>query len=335
MIAVLLAALLVALSFGSGCGGAEPVPGIEEPSGITRSGDRLLIVGDDRPGVWYSFPVDDDAAGRIPLPPEELEVHDSAVGIYAMDLEAIDVLADGRVVILSEYLRSLVDAEGIVAVYPDHLAELGGRGIEGIAVRDLGGGRSRVAVLWEGGYPGASSMPRGLRHAAGTAMRPVILVHDLEPGQTGLLIDGDEVVADIELRLPEPPGEEPFAQRFRAPDVVWHEVDGEPVFVVLISSGWGEKPEAGSEAECPKRDANGRPLRYCWRWLQRFALDGEPIGEPYDLEPVFPAELAHENWEGMDWFVRGESLVFVYDEKLDKQPVTPQEAFVMPLPKGW
>ncbi len=37
----------------------------------------------------------------------------------------------------------------------------------------------------------------------------------------------------------------------------------------------------------------------------------------------------------MGWFEEGKSLVFVYDEKLEQKRVDPQQALVIPLPKGW
>jgi hypothetical protein len=48
-----------------------------------------------------------------------------------VDLEAVDILADGRVVALSERLHALVSDGGLVAEYPDFLGEVGGIGLEG------------------------------------------------------------------------------------------------------------------------------------------------------------------------------------------------------------
>ena len=47
------------------------------------------------------------------------------------------------------------------------------------------------------------------------------------------------------------------------------------------------------------------------------------------------AEAALLCWEGMGWFVPGESLVLVYDERLARRRIDPQEALVVPLPEGW
>jgi hypothetical protein len=340
-------AALAALSASSAsAGGSHPITGIPEASGVARVEDRLLIAGDHEPGTYYSLPLSDDAlenartAGRIHLNPDRLKRHVLAAGPYAIDLEAIDVLADDRIVVVSERLSALLDDDGIVANYGGQIAELGGRGLEGVSVRRLPDGGSRVAVLWEGGYPDTVRVPPALREiVCARSLLPLIVVHDIAPGASNVMLEGSEDVKATALRVPRPPGEEPYAQRFRAPDLVWHElhqVDDEPVwgFIVLLSSGYSAKPKPGTKEECPK-SAKGKPLRWCYKWLQRFTLGGEPYGEPHDLEGDFPEPLRHVNWEGMSWFERGASLVFVYDESLDDKALDPQEAFVMRLPEGW
>jgi hypothetical protein len=319
--------------------------GIPEASGVVRIHDRLFIVGDHEPGTYYSMPLDhaalENAGGgsRIPLDPRQLKRHSVAAGPYAMDLEAIDVLADGRIVVVSERLSALLDEDGIVANYGDRISELGGRGLEGLSVRRLPEGGSRIAVLWEGGYPDTVRVPAPLReNVCSKALLPSIFVHDIEADASNVVLDGSAGATTIALRVPRPPGEEPYAQRFRTPDLVWHEwrIHDESVwgFIVLLSSGYSAKPAAGTREECPK-SSNGKPLRWCYKWLQRFTLDGEPYGEPHDLEGDIPEPLRRVNWEGMSWFERGKSLVFVYDEGLDEKALDPQEAFVMPLPEGW
>ena len=327
----------------AGCavaGGRHPeIAGIEEASGITRAGDRLLVVSDHEPGVYYSCPLAGATPPRLPIDPTRLARHRISGSAEASDLESIGVLADGRIVLISEDLVALVDADGMVARYDERWAELGGRGVEGLAVRSLPDGSSRVAIGWEGGYPEARFLPRNLRERLrGRAWRPRVLVHDLAPGQRDLTVGPDETITDVELLVPEPPGEEPAAQRFRLPDLVWHRwpVDGEEQwgFIALLSSGWAEEPPGGSEAECPKQDGD-RPARYCYRILQRFTRDGRPHGEAFDLEPLFPEATRFANWEGLGWFVPGESLVLIYDEKLARRRLDPQEALVVPLPAGW
>ena len=92
--------------------GGEPAKGIEEPSGVMRFGDELLIVGDHEPGTYYRLRLTDPAATRIRIEPDRLRRFTLAAGPYARDLESINVLADGRIVILSERLFSLLDGLG-------------------------------------------------------------------------------------------------------------------------------------------------------------------------------------------------------------------------------
>lgn len=319
-----------------------PILGIEEASGVTRAGDRLLIVGDHEPGVYYSYPASSaavDEPTRLPLDPGRIQRHRLSAGPYALDLEAVGVLADGRPVILSERLSALFDADGFVAVYGRSLAEFGGRGFEGVAVRPLADGSSRVALLWEGGYPEPTGLPRQVRdHVRDLPLAPRVVVHDLAAGARNVQVGGASILSDVELQVPRPVGAEPQAQRFRAPDFVWHQwpVDGAPQwgFLALISSGWGSPPVPGSEAECTKVE-NGKTLRWCYKWLQRFTVDGKAWGEPFDLDQVLPEELRSVNWEGMGWFEEGRTLVLVYDEKIARRRVSPQEAFLLPLPAGW
>jgi len=320
--------------------GSRPaIRGIEEPSGVIRDDDALLIVGDGDPGVYYRLPLrpgEGAGGGLIPLEPARLTRHPVAPGGRAGDLESIARLADGRIVVLSEDEQALLDADGIVAVYEDAWREIRGRGCEGLAVRELPGGVSRVAMLWEGGYPDSRGLPAGQGPAA---MAARVTIHDLAPGQTGAHVrPGGPGVTIVELETPRPPGREPRAQRFRGPDLVWHRLvpgdDASWGFIVLLSSAWAREPEPGSPEECPPAE-DGTPRRYCYKWLQRFSLDGRPFGDPFDLEPVFPAALRSSNWEGLAWFVPGESLVLVYDESIAERVVDPQQALVLPLPEGW
>jgi len=341
---ILLGAALLA-SASAAIPAEPPIVGVEEASGVARDGSDLLLVGDDEPGVYYRYALRDAGArgapppGRLSLDPARLTRHHLAGGVYTADLESIGVLADGRVAVLSEALGALVDEEGPLAVYPRSLTELGGRGLEGLAVRPLKDGGSRIAVLWEGGYPEDDELPAAVRDVLhGRAMRPRVFVHDLPPGARGLVLRDADAVRDAELRVPLPAGDEPGAQRFRAPDLVWHEweMDGRRQwgFVVLMSSGWAERPAPGSPEECPPGD-DGAPPRWCYRRLQRFTTDGEPWGDPFDLDTVLPPPTRTLNWEGLAWFEPGRTLVVIYDEPLARRRVDPPEAFVFPLPAGW
>jgi hypothetical protein len=334
-----------------GCGAGEratpvraasqaPILGIEEPSGVARHGERLFIVGDEEPGTYYTYPVDGTETGRIPLRPDRLERHEIAAGPYALDLEAIDILADGRTAIVSERLGAILDEKGFVSTYRGSLSEFGGRGLEGLAVLELPGGSSRVAVLWEGGYPDDERLPEGVKDVVSKrSIRPHVVIHDVPSGAGQIDIRKKNVWTEFELEVPLPVGREPEAQRFRAPDLVWHEWrigDQETQgLIVLLSSGYSVKPEEGSVEECRKIRDSGKPRKFCYKVLQRYTLHGKPWGDPYDLELALPEVTSEANWEGMGWFEPGKSLVFVYDEKLAERIVDPQEAFVLPLPEGW
>lgn len=321
------------------------VSGIQEPSGVLRSGSRLYLVGDDDHGSYFEFPLTPEEAQlstgtrRIPLDPKRLKRYLIASDECANDLEGIAVLADGRVAVLSEERRALFDQNGIVAFYGRVLAEFGTRGVEGVAVQRGPKDSSRVAVLWEGGYPEEEEMPVPLRSkCSGTSIPPFILVHDLAAGETRKRVLEGDASRIVILDVPSTPGVEPAAQRFRAPDLVWHswkeagrDVQG---FIVLISSGSAAAALPGSPEECPK-SSNGVPLRYCYKWLQRFRMDGSRAGEPYELDQVFPQELRTANWEGMGWFEEGKRLVLTYERSFDDGSPDLQEAFVLPLPQGW
>jgi hypothetical protein len=163
-----------------------PPEGIRGASGVARLGDDLLIVSDDRPGIYFRVHIPNQTESILPIPRESADSNEllrgcsSSLGVAA-DLESIDLLADGRIVALSERLRSILDDHGIVAQYDDPFSELAERGLEGLAVRPIGHRGSRVAVLWEGGYLDESELPGQLRDLAGRALNPIVLVHDLDP----------------------------------------------------------------------------------------------------------------------------------------------------------
>ncbi len=352
-VVILLCSLLVA-----GCAGERPIIGIQEASGIARSHDELLIVGDEEAGVFYRFPIpndlpdsttdsDSEADGprgfRIPLHPENLKRVTWNQGAVAIDQESIGVLADGRVAILSERLRALWGEDGVIAEYPGALAETGGRGLEGLAIRRDARGGSQVAVLWEGGYPSFGGLPPALRDAAGrSAMNPIIVTHRIESGERGIVVGEGPDERRIELQVPHPAsGDEPAAQRFRAPDFVWYRFPDTPGdewgFLVLLSSSYSIAPSPGSIEECLERDAStGEPLRYCFKWLQRFDTEGRPWGEPLDLSNVLPEDIGDVNWEGIDWYYgkhggRQRALVLTYEQSQSEL----SEAYVLILPAGW
>jgi len=307
-----LLALLACCLFVNSAPAAENFA-IAEASGVVRSGDELLIVDDGQRGAYFRVPLRGRKGPVIPFDLSAVESVQLPYGNLVADMESIEVLGDGRVIVLSERLRALFGPDGVVASYDAPLAEFGKRGLEGLAVRAMPDGSSRVAVLWEGGYPDYQHVPAQLRRKVGReAMRPIVLIHTLDPGDADILVRSPNF---IELHVPRPKGRAPRAQRFRAPDLVWRrEADGAWGFIVLMSS-FNSKGDR----------------KYEYHWLQRFSRGGKPIGAPLDIDLIVPPEWKATNWEGLAWFEENESLVLVNES----HPKPVGVAFVVQLPNDW
>jgi hypothetical protein len=274
------------------------------------------VVDDSQQGLYFKVSMPSSPRGLIDLnarKPERMRVKQAGL---AVDLEAITLLADGRVAMLSERLRSLVTEDGIVAEYDSTFAEIAKRGLEGVASRPLNNQASRVAVVWEGGYPDLLSLPEMMKgRAGGRALRPVVLIHDIpKNGKVGRV--QRSTVPSFQLDVPQPAGQEPRAQRFRAPDLVWTRLEpkGEWGVMVLLSGQNGAPP-----------------IRYSYHWLQRFDLQGKRVGAPLDLRPMLPEHVRESNWEGLCWWEEGQTLMMVNeaDEKVGAH------AFLIDLPTEW
>ena len=267
-------------------------------SGVARVDDRLLLVDDETSGAYFTVDVSEGSTKFRLLDPLEREAFAVKDGI--VDAEAIDVLADGRIVVLSERMRALLDEDGVVAEYPAAFSEFGNRGLEGLSVLPLAKGRSRVAVLWEGGYPAVGRLIGGLAEVASNrSFEPIVVVHEIDPHERGLVPALEEELDVTVLEVPIPPSDERPEQRFRAPDLVWDIYTGGdiPGFIVLLSS----------------ENSSGLP-EYGHHWLQRFNRSGQPLGPPLDLDAVMPEDLAVLNWEGLDWFDEPYRLVLVCED---------------------
>jgi hypothetical protein len=303
-----LCLLLIALVTLSGC----RENALRGASGVCRSGGNLLVAGDKDGSGFFQVGIPATTGALLPLITPVSWMHIPHPE-FAQDLEGIDILADGRVVVLSEKNHCLIGVEGLVVQYDETLAEIAGRGLEGVAVRPGDDGGSLVAVVWEGGYPrpdkGASNTPDTF------AMLPFVVMHPLEPG-AGNVVPDLEDHPPIPLHVPMPEGDEPEAQRFRAPDLVWHRFpDSTWGFIVLLSS----------------EDLVDEPA-YHHRWLQRFNLEGDCVGEPLNIETGLPENMLGLNWEGLDWFEEDTRLILVHD---DPDPVATPEALLITLPEGW
>jgi len=294
---------------------AQPNP-IHEASGVARSGDHLLVVDDSEIGAYFRVPIPKTGERLIELnraQPERVRLPRAAL---AVDLESIGILADKRIALLSERLRSLVTREGIVVEYDSQLSEVAKRGLEGLAIRPLETGDSMVAVLWEGGYPEPPAIPKLIRRpGAAAASLPIVVVHPVpKNARVGRLRWGSGMTV-IELQVPTPEGAEPHAQRFRAPDLAWYKLPEQRwgLLVLLSSQNGVSNPE------------------FRHRWLMRFDDSGRPIGEPLDLAPYLPEELRLANWEGLDWYEAGKSVVMVHEAEGRIEP----HAFILDLPESW
>jgi hypothetical protein len=294
--------------------GLDPV--LVGASGIVRQGNSLLIAGDKVPGVYFQYDLQQDEKGPlIPFQPQFLHCKIIPQADLSLDLEGINILADGRIVVLSEALYSLINEKGIVAQYPESFTEFGGLGLEGVAARPNPDQSSAVAVVWEGGYPEPEKIPVQIKESVRKlAFNPLILLNKIPKNETLQHLRNKDLTI-VELQVARPEGTEPEAQRFRAPDLVWYKLsENEWGFIVLLSSL--------NRAE---------PAEYKYLWLQRFDMQGKPVGDPFDLKKVLPDELKPLNWEGLGWFEPGKSLVMTYDNLGEESP----EAYVIDLPKGW
>ncbi len=320
----LTAALLagaVACSGSRGVPAPEPSPAapIREASGVAMEDGWICVVDDSVPNAYFRIRMPPGAGPLLDLNSLHPEAVRLPLGIW-VDLESIGRLADGRMVVLSERLRGLADDKGLVVEYDYPLTEYGRRGLEGLAVRALPDGSSRVAVLWEGGYPDLGSLnPQLERQTGGRPLSPIVFIHDIAPGARPGRVRWNEGVGHAFLQVPILEGKEPEVQRFRAPDLVWYrfpEGTGEEQwgFLVLISS-----------------QNRVKPPEYLHHWLQRFRVDGTPVGEPLHLADFVPPELARANWEGLCWYREGKQLLLVHEA----HGKTKAHAFRLALPQGW
>jgi hypothetical protein len=317
---IVLAAALFVLVISGQCLGNGVV--LEEASGITRlDDDHLLIVSDEDSKGYYRLKLSGHKEMEILIDPSRLDRVQLPLPQLPLDLESIGVLADERVVVLSERLHALIGEEGVIVDYDSPLTEIGNRGLEGLAIRHLEDKSSYVAVLWEGGYPVREDMPLRLPKCIGRhATRPVIFIHLLGANERLGWLKKDQGCGIVDLEVPQPSGQEPDAQRFRAPDLVWHKLgEKEWGFIVLLSSQ--NSPESGKP-------------EYLYKWLQQFTIGGKPVGEPLDIDSRAPEELKGANWEGLGWFEQGKSLMLINDVSRDDH-CRRTSVITVELPDDW
>jgi hypothetical protein len=271
---------------------------LRQASGIALDGPDLIIVGNGTPSTVFRYRLNpsDMPTGNGPrlavIEIDQADVETGFGGRRALDLEAIDVLPDGQVVVLSEATISLLNSDGPVARYPFAFAQFGARGLEGLAVHANG----RIAALWEGGYTSRAYLPTRYDDADrlfDKPIKPIICVHDALDLPSAVVCEDDHDVTV--LRVPDTPDS---SQSFRAPDLVWS-VDGES-FIVLLSS------------------TNSASDRFRYKWLQKFTISGEAAEPPVNLcdSGYLPENVRSGrggNVEGLGWFEPGKSLMLVND----------------------
>ena len=152
-----------------------------------RDGDRLLLVSDESTDAYYSYALQSAElpSGSSPvlrsftIDQARLTAHLLPVSA-PLDLEGIALLAPATLVVVSETLRSLISADRVLAQYPVKLAEVGNRGIEGVAARRLSDSTAELALLWEGGFLERRDVSMQLATVPGlldSALKPVICIH--------------------------------------------------------------------------------------------------------------------------------------------------------------
>jgi hypothetical protein len=289
-----------------------------EASGIIRRENQLLIVSDSQYNGYFSYELPQpllekgplvidssrkDALKWIPLPKLSL----------ARDFESIEVLADGRLVLLSEALSSIVDEDGYVLTCQAQMTMIGNRGLEGLAARPIGLGHSLLAMCWEGGHLKKSDMPKQME-LKNYVLDPVIWIYDLPADASSLYVKEKHLQESVTLAVPQLE-EDLF---FRASDLVWNkDSQGDWGFIVLLT---GHRPKAD------KVKFAGVSL------LQRYNLEGVAIGDPIKLNEVLETKYQTLRWEGLAWYEDGKSLVLIND---DDPEIGPPVAYILPLLNGW
>lgn len=331
---------------------------VTEISGIARNGNKLIMVSDDAAGTYYELALTPSDTSVIPIDPLKVRRVRLPGCEAASDLEGIDVLADGRIALLSEDLHCLfaVSADGFTCSalmrFNSSVTEKGNRGVEGLAVYPLSDERSRIAVTWEGGYPLKSLLPvvRGIR--ATQAAEPILILAEIKKNDRDLwLVD---TTAYRTVVTPKEKSAGPLGQRFRVPDLVWHrwsEAAGMDTGLIMILSSENNPP-----------DDSGEKTEYKHKLLMRYDTNGQPVGSPIDINaqakvrfnainPDLMADWSQQtrthfvkirslledhdwenvNWEGMGWFETGRQLVLTYDAS----PGDPPFAVTIDIPEEW
>lgn len=298
--------------------GSKPI--ITEASGIFKEDNLLYIVSDNTAGKYFTYDISGLKLGISTTLDDQKRIkeHDLKLGPISLDLEGLVVL-NGKVLTISERTRTLLSYGRVIKTFSKKFTEFSNRGLEGLASRLLFEDCQiyEFASLWEGGYPAVNDISIGLVASdVKNSMAPVIVTNtydsNFQLGQSRIIELNMSLVNNwVDEKMKD--GEEPYANRYRAPDLVWYQGG----FIVLLSS----------ERSIPKdsKDKN----RYKSKLLQRFDINGQSIKGPFDLNTEL-GDLSKLNWEGMTWNEYGKSLLLINDDD-KKNPIV----VMLELPKKW
>lgn len=307
----------------------QTVDSLREASGIAVKGSTFFIVSDDSNNVYYELVLSKNELKSID---NNLNTNGAVIvfvninrfikrnignAYLAYDLEAVEILAkgDGRKIFLSERNHCILDTTGKpVAEYHDKFTEFGNRGLEGLAVKEEAG-LSKVAVLWEGGYLDKTNILdqilKNQKNSGKYFLEPVLIIHEIDSGKiVGEVPSGkkDSLLLHVP-RFSEGDG-------FRAPDLVY---DGDSVWVLLSSENLKfpyTSPDRFKYKRLQKFNIyNGKPSSKYIDLNQKIKSAGKYIISKKSLKTVITKDMLIKwaNWEGMDWYKEGESVVLVYD----------------------
>lgn len=348
----------------------------QEISGVVYDEDKkqLILVGDENPGVFFLCEDKDDSDKRIPpahtILKKFFEIEDCTTiavpnGITATDFESIDIVKTGQYLILSESLRALLISNAktqpqenpIRVQYPNAFAELGGHGLEGLAIKKNAAPKKGydVTVLWEGGYPEARRMvdemaatmcdPPAACPTPGSnssvlswnSYKPVIVRYENEVVlETSAFVDlskRDTKMIEIDIPLlPTVTGtglELLKTQRFRATDLVYSKTpstgkpDTDPAYIVLLGS-------TGVPVPRPHHNEGG----FEYTCLVEVTSNGALTGKYLDVKSLLAGPTGHlnafGNWEGLSWYKDGQLLLVN-----DNDSRTPLTALIVDGPAAW
>lgn len=269
-----------------------------EISGLAAVDDGFLVVGDDTPKHYYSWPggtahrVWSEDKGRV-CDAESIDVGHGPNGeqLYVMLGEDFGIV----------YVRGASSIQ-----LPDEFLEQCGRGAEGISVRWSTGGWD-LAVLWEGGIPDGKHEPMAKKSKKCKHVKSETCTADKRPHNARVIVyrlsvDGTNMTPEAEffpLKTAQLLASEDPEEAFRATDIAWYR-NG---FLVLLGS-------------TPFSDDLENKFRHTW--IQGFDTTGDPIEEwriKLESETRWGSYRAGKNWEGLDTTLDDRRLILGYDAK--------------------